>query len=374
MVAREGELAGSLGYVRSSVQVLGSLLGDGQARLRLLEVYEPWQLVAALQPLALHLPAGQAPQRMCVLILPPEQRPPGHWIENWNDWDFERMTGRRRTGRSRGGPVTCTADGACTTAGTTTASRGRSRPAASSRRAAAARSTSAARRARCTCSRRKTRGGCKASRTSSSSGGAKQRRPDERPPRPTTPSGVWLGMPSRGARPSASSTTSSSAVKFSGIRQSRKRQSSARRADSSRNGTGATARRDKWPRGGRSAHVRARGAPNPAGAAGPPTPRGMVVECRGSHHDAHTRRQRSDRRPDGLTRRVHVMGGGGRGRAAVRRRRTAVGERAPLRARPRPFDPHGLRTRRRERRSPPASRRRDRRRRASRHGHRRSRT
>ena len=48
MVVREGELAGSLGYVRSSVQVLGSLLGDGQARLRLIEMCEPWQLVAAL--------------------------------------------------------------------------------------------------------------------------------------------------------------------------------------------------------------------------------------------------------------------------------------------------------------------------------------
>jgi hypothetical protein len=241
MVAREGELAGSLGYVRSSVRVLGSLLNDGQARLRLIEVYEPWQLVAALQPLALHLPAGHAPQRMCALVLPPEQRPPGHWIENWNDWHFERDDGPetdgskpRRAGYVYGGGRMhhCWHDDGVSW----TVKASGELPKGSGG-------------AFYLCSKTG-----KVYVLAAEDTWRLQGIPNERPPRPTSPSGVWLEMPSREARPSASSTTSSSAAKFNGIRQSRRLQNSAWRAGSSQNGTGAAARRGQWQGRGRSAH------------------------------------------------------------------------------------------------------------------------
>jgi hypothetical protein len=97
MVVEESELAGAFGYVRSSVRVLGSLLGDVQARLRLLEVYEPWQLVAALQPLALNLPSKAAP-RMCDVITPPSERPTYFWVDSWSGWVFEADEGPETDG------------------------------------------------------------------------------------------------------------------------------------------------------------------------------------------------------------------------------------------------------------------------------------
>ena len=35
---------------------------------------------------------------VCNLILPPEQRLPGYWIENWNGWEFVRDDGPETDG------------------------------------------------------------------------------------------------------------------------------------------------------------------------------------------------------------------------------------------------------------------------------------
>ena len=101
MVVEESELAGAFGYMRSSLRVLGSLLGDVQARLRLLEVYEPWQVVAALKPLALNMPSKAAP-RMCDIITPPVERPINFWVGAWSGWVFEADEGPETDGSTPG--------------------------------------------------------------------------------------------------------------------------------------------------------------------------------------------------------------------------------------------------------------------------------
>ena len=91
MVALEGALAAEWGYVRTAVRVIGTELGDGQARLRLIELYEPWHLARALGPISLRLRPAQS---MRDLISPPESRPWNLWVDTWaGEWVFERDDG-----------------------------------------------------------------------------------------------------------------------------------------------------------------------------------------------------------------------------------------------------------------------------------------
>ena len=86
--SRERELAATFGYLRSNVIVVGTVVNDAQARVRLIEEYCPWQMMEALGPLALILPK---PQQCCMrdLILPPASRPPHCYVDNWGGtWTF----------------------------------------------------------------------------------------------------------------------------------------------------------------------------------------------------------------------------------------------------------------------------------------------
>ena len=93
VIAAEVEVALSWGYVRHSIQLLGTHLGDGQARLRLVEWYEPWQLARWMKPLAAPR-ATAAPQRLCDLVRRPELREANLWVDRWSEQSlFERDDG-----------------------------------------------------------------------------------------------------------------------------------------------------------------------------------------------------------------------------------------------------------------------------------------
>ena len=76
-----------------AVEVLGTVLGDGQARLPIIETYEPWQMAKWLSPLVLVIPGGK-PLRMKDLILPPATRPTNCYVDTWGGtWTFVRRPG-----------------------------------------------------------------------------------------------------------------------------------------------------------------------------------------------------------------------------------------------------------------------------------------
>ena len=88
LMSREQELAGSYGYLRSSVKVLATELNDEEARLRLIEEYVPWQMILALGPLQLLLPEFE-PRKMRDCITPPSERLPCCYVDTWaGEWVF----------------------------------------------------------------------------------------------------------------------------------------------------------------------------------------------------------------------------------------------------------------------------------------------
>ena len=108
VIAREAEVAWEFGYVRTSIQLLGTELGDVQARVRLIEWYEPWQMARWLQPLALHV-RGTTTRRLCDVISSPSERQSNCWVDNWNiEFEFEACESTVDAGRrpSRAGFLT----------------------------------------------------------------------------------------------------------------------------------------------------------------------------------------------------------------------------------------------------------------------------
>ena len=51
VILEEIEVALEYGYVRHSTQLMGTELGDVQARVRLVEWFEPWQVARLMKPL-----------------------------------------------------------------------------------------------------------------------------------------------------------------------------------------------------------------------------------------------------------------------------------------------------------------------------------
>ena len=80
---RGGEAARGRLRVSGELGAVATEIGDVQARLRLLETYEPWPLAYALGPIYPRLHAKTCPRPMRERITPPEERPRNLWIGTW---------------------------------------------------------------------------------------------------------------------------------------------------------------------------------------------------------------------------------------------------------------------------------------------------
>ena len=81
VISEEIEVALEYGYVRHSIQLLGTELGDVQARVRLVEWFEPWQVARWMKPLRAPTPTSTS-LRLCDVLLRPEQRDANAWVDN----------------------------------------------------------------------------------------------------------------------------------------------------------------------------------------------------------------------------------------------------------------------------------------------------
>ena len=99
IISEEIEVALEYGYVRHSIQLLGTELGDVQARVRLVEWFEPWQVARWMKPLRAPAPTSTS-LRLCDILVRPEKREANAWVDNWLEASvFERDDGPPTDGR-----------------------------------------------------------------------------------------------------------------------------------------------------------------------------------------------------------------------------------------------------------------------------------